>query len=51
MTFGDGVDERRERGRVRRQECWMIVLNGCEGLCDAIRMGENFLFLGGDKCR
>jgi hypothetical protein len=45
MTFGDGVDERRERGRIKRRGRKMRALSYGECLYDVIRVGENFLFL------
>jgi hypothetical protein len=45
MTFSDDVSERRGRGRARLQEHKARALCYGECLYEAIRVGENFLFL------
>jgi hypothetical protein len=53
MTFNDGANERRERGRVRLQGRKMRALSYGECFYDAIRRGENnffFFFVIGGTC-
>jgi hypothetical protein len=45
MTFRDDASERRERGQIKRRGRRTSALIYGECLYDAIRVGENFLFL------